>query len=153
MASRSAGRLWPLLLPAAYGLHLAEEWLGGFPGWASEHLAPGLTDQRFIVINAVAWPAMLVASIAAIRAPSLRWLIAGLSTILLVNGVLHLGSSAVTGTYAPGVITGTLIYIPLGGWALRRAAREAPAAKTRVGIALGLAAHAVVILVAFGGRP
>lgn len=55
-------RLWPLLLPLGYLLHLAEEQWGGvgLAAWASGALSAPLTDARFLVINGVAWPIVLV---------------------------------------------------------------------------------------------
>lgn len=65
--------LWPLLVPAAYLLHPAEEARGGLGlvRWGAEHLSPEFTPARFAAINAVAWPAMLAATIVAIRRPRL----------------------------------------------------------------------------------
>lgn len=145
-------RLWPLLFPVAYGLHLAEEaWGGpGFVAWAGRHLSEGFTRERFLLINAVAWPAMLAASLAAVFRPSMRWTPVTLAVIVLVNGVLHVASSLATTTYSPGVVTGVLLYLPLGILGLRRAGRETPPATTARAVGLGLALHALVAFVAFG---
>lgn len=109
-------RFWPLLLPGAYLVHLAEEiWGGpGFVNWAARYLSAGFTERQFLFINATAWPAMLIATLAGIYRPSLRWVIITVAVILLINGVLHIGSTIVTTSYSPGVLSGTLVYLPLG---------------------------------------
>lgn len=142
---------WPLLLPAAYLLHLAEEvWGGrGLVPWAVQHLSPSFTFERFLTINAVGLPALLVAMLAAIRVQAARWFIAAVATLLLLNGLVHAAASLVTGTYAPGAVTGLLLYVPLGGWALRRVAAEIEPARLAVGVVCGIGLHAIVALAAF----
>lgn len=151
-SGEGAGRLWPLLLPGAYLLHLAEEvWGGpGFVAWASRHLSPGFTASRFLAINALAWPAMLAATLVAIRGPGQRWIVVSLATVLLLNGALHLGSTLAFGTYSPGTVSGVLVYLPLGAAALRRGAREAAPGSVGPAVWLGLALHALVAFAAFG---
>ena len=150
-AERVVGRYWPLLLPGAYALHLAEEaWGGpGFVRWAVEHLSPDFTTTRFLLVNVVAWPAMLVASLVASLVPAVRWLVAALAAILLVNAALHLGATIVTRAYVPGLISAVLVYVPVGVACLRRVARESSPSKLALGAALGVAIHAAVVAAAF----
>jgi hypothetical protein len=122
----------------------------GFVDWASRHLSSSFTGRRFIVINAIAWPAMLATSLATIYIPAVRWLVVTLAVILLVNGVLHLGSTFITNSYSPGVISGVLVYLPLASLSLRWAVRECTPAMIAVGIGLGVAIHGLVAFVAFG---
>lgn len=145
-------RLWPLLLPGAYLLHLAEEvWAPpGFARWAAEHLAAGFSFDRFVAINAVAWPLMLVAGILAATVRAARGLGVAGATILFVNGAAHLLATVATGTFSPGLVTGTLVYLPLGALCLARGARELAPGRFRLAIGLGLLAHALVAFLAFG---
>jgi Protein of unknown function with HXXEE motif len=64
--------------------------------------------------------------------------------VLLVNGVVHVAGSILTGTYSPGLITGVVLYLPLGQLALIRAWHQAPPRMFLHGVLAGLAAHAVV---------
>jgi hypothetical protein len=145
--------LWPLLLPFAYLLHLGEEWWGGegFPVWASRFIGRSLTDERFLLINGIAWPLMLLGSFLAVRFPSFLWLMVSFATVLLVNGVAHLLGSLASGSYSPGTITGVLIYVPLGVVTLRRGWGLLAGRIFWKGVALGVFLHAVVFAVAFRG--
>ena len=46
----------------------------GVVAWLSLHLLPGFDEVRFLLINAVAWPSMLVASLAIIYIAGARWI-------------------------------------------------------------------------------
>lgn len=143
-----ARRFWPLLLPAAYLVHLLEELrtASGFTTWAARYLSAAFTPWRFWIINGIGWPAMLAGCLAASLAPGLRWLAATSATILAVNGLLHLLATATTGAWSPGVLTGTFFYLPLGAATLVRLAREMPAARLAPAALLGLLLHGLVVL-------
>lgn len=132
-------------------MHLLEEiWAGqGFVSWASHHLSSTFTLGRFISINAITWPAMLVASFVAIRAKN-DWLVASMAGIVLLNGVLHLASTAATGTYSPGTISGVVLYIPLGAFGFRSVLRHSNPRALLVGLTLAVVIHVAVALSAFG---
>ncbi len=118
--------LLPLALPLAYLAHLAEEWWGGFVPWSQQY-GP-MTGEKFLVLNAVIWPALVVAAILAWRFSRFGVAALVVSAVLGLNGVLHLLSSLATGTYSPGAVTGAVLYLPLaiaiwrnaGQWAERR---------------------------------
>lgn len=145
-------RFWPLVMPAAYAVHLAEETWGGpgFVDWMSTHFVADFSLGRFIWINSVAWPTMLAASIMAASAPRWRWLVVPMAVIITINGLLHLGSTLVAGSYSPGLISGIALYLPIGGYALRRVAREAPDPHFGRGVGLGVAIHLLVVALAAG---
>ena len=142
----------PLAYPLAYALHLVEE-IGageGFVQWIGQHFAPSLSSERFIAINGITWPAMLIASLILLRSGRLRWLFVALAVIVLTNAVLHLGSSAIASSYSPGTVTATLLYLPLGIHTLRTRAMGLPRGEILTGALLGLAVHALVVLAAAG---
>jgi len=149
LGAMRATRDWPLLLPVAYLLHLTEEAAGGFVGWAAAHLSPGFTHERFVAINAVAVPLAFAAALASMFIPAARWLAVTLAVLFLLNGLIHLGSSLATGGYAPGVVTGVVLYLPLGVFALRRLSREVTPRMMGIGVAAGIAVHALVAVLAF----
>ena len=135
------------LLVASYVAHVAEEWFGGFPEWLALVAGQPLPRGAFVAINAVAMAVMAVGAWASTRRESLGWLAIAIAALLFVNGVLHLLGSIVTRSYSPGLFTGIVLYVPLGQLALMRAWDQAPSLFWR-GIAVGVAAHAVVSAVA-----
>ena len=138
------------LLVGAYAAHLVEELVGGFPNWLGTVIGRPLAGRDFLIINAVGVGAMIVAAYLSATRATLRWLAVGMATVLLVNGLLHLAGSLATGTYSPGLITGIVLYVPLGQLVLLRASDQAPRAFVWRGVLAGLAAHAAVTLTAFG---
>ncbi len=137
------------LLFVAAALHVGEEFFfpGGFLGWANEAFAGGtMTPDLAVAVNAVFLALMLAATLVGPR--SLAFSL-GMATIVIINGGLHLVGTIVTSSYSPGVLTGTLLYLPLGTSAFvlaRRSGRLAPATALRA-IALGAALHAVPLAI------
>lgn len=144
-------RAWPLLFPLTYLAHIVEESVGGFPAWSAEHLGFHLDTSAFLAINEFAWIGMLIASLAATIAAPAKWLVIPLATIATVNGSAHLIASAVTRSYSPGVISGTVLWLPLGIVTLSRALRTFPRGVWWGGVVLGLALHGLVTGVALIG--
>ena len=137
------------LLPVSYALHVLEEWFGHFPEWMALVLGAPLPRPAFIAINAVALIAMSVAARAAVARERNGWLMVVIATVLLINGIAHIVGTLVTGTYSPGLVTGAILYLPLAPLALIRARSQLdPAAFTR-GVVVGVALHALVVVVAF----
>jgi hypothetical protein len=60
------------------------------------------------------------------------------------HGSAHLIASAITRSYSPGVISGALLWLPLGTVTLVRAFRAFPRGVWWGGIVLGLALHGLV---------
>jgi len=79
---------------------------------------------------------------------SLGWL-PHFSALLFLNGALHLLATAAFATYSPGVVTGALLYLPLGGLALFYLSRLLPSPMFTRAVLAGIAVHAVVALAAF----
>jgi hypothetical protein len=137
------------LLPLSYAFHILEEWFGGFPEWLAVVTGSALPRGAFIVINAVAFAAMLLATRAATRRESNGWMGIAIATILLVNGIAHILGSLVTGTYAPGLFTGVVLYLPLAQLVLLRAWSQADSAMFSRGVASGMILHALVFVTAY----
>jgi hypothetical protein len=145
-------RFWPLLLSLSYLLHLAEELWGGagFAGWASSALSAPLTESRFVAINSVAWPIVIVICLAAVIRPTLQWPVLVVAALLTFNGVLHILGSLGTWSYSPGVVSGTLIYLPLGVTTLRWGRDKISPGAFVGALLVGVLLHAIVAAVAFG---
>jgi hypothetical protein len=140
------------LLPLSYALHILEEWFGGFPQWMALVIGSPLPRSAFIVINAIALVAMVLASRATTRSETNGWMGIAIATLLLVNGLLHILGSLVTASYSPGLFTSIVLYLPIGQLVLMRAWSQSEEAMFRQGVVAGLALHAFVIAIAFGVR-
>ncbi len=137
------------LFVAAYAAHLLEEWFGGFPEWLALITGAPLPRDAFVVINAVALVAIVGATRLALRREALGWLAIAIAALLFLNGLLHLLGSIATGTYSPGLVTGVVLYLPLGQLALMRAWTQAPTGFFRRGVLIAIGVHALVSLLAF----
>ena len=137
--------LWSLVV--AYGVHVAEEWYLGFPAWVTLVIARPLPETAFVIINSVAMFLMIVGIGLATRSEEYGWAAVLIATIQLVNTAAHVGGVALTGSYAPGVVSALLLYVPLAGLVLRRAAPEA--SHFARGVVGGVLVHAAVVMVAF----
>jgi hypothetical protein len=132
---------------AAASAHIVEEffWPGGFTAWyhrTSPEIATSATPRFIFWINA----ALLFGCVAvgidqrASFGPAFFVLFA---TLLAANGIYHLAATIRLRQYSPGVVTGTLLYIPLavyGTWALVLAGRISVGAAA-IAIALGASYH------------
>lgn len=140
------------LFPLTYALHVMEEAFVGetFPAWFSRVTGAGLSRPEFFLINAVGLLVIGGAAIAAGRRPGRTPLQPMLGTLVLVNGMLHVGATLLTGGYSPGAVTGLLLWIPLGVWALKDARTSLAPRLFAGGILFGLALQAVVTTIALG---
>jgi hypothetical protein len=142
---------WLLLLPASFLLHITEEWFAGpgFPAWTARLGGSGIPPDRFIVINAVAWPASAILTILGIALPELAWFLAALATMVSVNAVLHVLGSLATSSYSPGLVTGLLLFLPVGIAALSYCRRVLTPERFLMAAVAGVLVHIGVIVIAF----
>ena len=133
-----------LALPLVFVVHVLEEW-PGFVAWFNSLVTPGITRELFLSVNLAAFTITLVVSA---LAASSREPIAGLVAVawvgflMLANGVFHLVGTLVHARYSPGVVSGTLLYLPLSFLVLRAASRE-----------LGLSGRVTAAVALLGGVP
>lgn len=139
--------LW-LFVPA-YLAHLAEEWWAGFPEWIAAFAGRPLPGEAFLAMNAAALLLLFAATMAATRRESAGWLAVAIATVFTLNAVLHLLGAFASASYSPGMVTGVVLYVPLGLLTLLRAWHQQPPSQFARGVAAGVAVHAVVIVVAF----
>ncbi len=104
------------LMPAAYFLHIVEEYLGGFPAWVT-HDVHGRFDNAAFAANNVAFMAILVVLVYAnYRRQTLArsaTLVAFASANLFWDALFHLAMTPVLDRYSPGVATAMLLYYPI----------------------------------------
>jgi hypothetical protein len=141
---------WAWLFPLAYLVHIAEEYWGGFPAWISRFWGVESSNSNFLSWNGGAWLLMMAGVLFVLKTKSYRWLLVGFGTVVLINGTMHTIASVVTRSYSPGLISGLLLFIPLGTITLFRAWKKVDRRTFRAGIIVGILMHAVVVLLAFG---
>lgn len=152
MARTRLGRL-PWLLPVSHLLHASEEYLGDFPGWLNRVAGASLSSERFLELNGLFLVGITAVVVLALSARPLAGLLVPVATLILLNASLHVGGTLVTGVYSPGAITGVLLWAPLGVVLLTRLRAELSRPVFAVGVAVGLAAHGLISLVAIRGGP
>ena len=145
--------LWPWLFPFTYLVHMAEEYWGGdgYSAYLSRTKGVDLTSARFLLLTALGL-VLMVAGIplaGMFRFPQLLLVILG--TVVLVNGVSHGVSSLFTAKYNPGLISGILIWIPLGVITLVQLRDRMSVARYLTAVAIGVSIQAVVSLISLRG--
>jgi hypothetical protein len=144
---------WPWLFPLTYLLHIAEEYWGGdgYLAYLSRTKGVVLSSMRFLFMTGIGW-VLMIAGIPLARMfgfPQLLMVILG--TVFLVNGVSHAISSMVTARYNPGLVTGMLIWMPLGIVTLVQLRERMRAARYLTALVIGVAIQAVVSLLSLRG--
>jgi hypothetical protein len=137
-----------LLFPATYLVHILEECFAGerFYRWIHRISGIRLTAAQFVAINALAWIAM---ASAAFSVPPENWLWTAIGCTVLVNGVLHLATTILTRTYSPGVVSGVVLWIPLGLYYVMQGNAILPGRELWTALSAGVAIQAVVSMLAF----
>lgn len=107
---------WALLIAAL--AHITDEFVlpGGFVRWYRSYRGAktaSVTPRFLFLMNAA-----MLAGCACAAQPGSLWLWMGMAGILASNGLWHLYATLRSRTYSPGVITGTLLYIPLAAFGL-----------------------------------
>ncbi len=104
------------LMPAAYLLHIVEEYLGGFPEWVT-HDVHGRFDDTAFALNNLAFMAILVTLVYAnFRKRTLARTVAlavFASANLFWDALFHLGMTPILDRYSPGLLTAMLLYYPI----------------------------------------
>jgi hypothetical protein len=144
--SESVG-VWAWFLPAAYGSHVVEEAFGGrgFMEWMAAGGGVRLSLAAFLGLNLVGAGILCLAAWAARRSKGWRWPLASGATIIFVNGMWHIAICVPTRSYVPGVWTGLILYVPVGGILLFRLRRSISPGLFAAAIAIGIVIHGVVL--------
>jgi len=130
-------------------LHVFEEYFypGGFPNFmkrSSPAFAPFITTNFAIIINGLFLVLCILGAILGRDAPVFSLSIASL---LVSNGLIHLAGSLRARRYAPGLVSGLLLYIPLGitAYVLFLGSGQVSIAQVLLSALLGLAYQLVPI--------
>lgn len=141
------------LMPAVFAVHIVEEYGAGFPGWVSSMFGQPMAAQTFLVNNAAFMVILLGLTIWAAARPSALsafFLLCWASGNLFWNFVFHLATTAIFDRFSPGLVTATLLYLPVSvvvAWAAL-AQRVVPVAAFATATAVGAA---LMLLVIWGG--
>lgn len=138
---------WGWLFPVTYAIHILEELLGGegFTVWLASVAGVELAARRFLVWNALALLLMTAGVGLTLRFKNLRWLLLAYGVAFLLNALSHLAASLYTISYSPGLLSGLLLWLPLGTLALRRFRKTLSRRGRRAGLLIGLLMHSVVL--------
>jgi hypothetical protein len=146
--------LWPWSFPSAYFIHLIEEYLGGgaLSGTSLTRLKGiNLTSRQFLIVNGIALLLMILGISLSRKFKFPEWLLVCLGTVVLINGLSHTVSSLTMSEYNPGLITGLLLFIPLGFITLIRLMTRMNVRRYCLAVSVGTAIHGVVSLLALKG--
>ncbi|HKS29970.1 MAG TPA: HXXEE domain-containing protein [Pyrinomonadaceae bacterium] len=146
------GRLfenWIWLFPLTYLIHALEEyWCGeGFYRWIARLIGRGMTPEQFVQINSFGWLMMVAGVLIFRKTPSVRWLTITFATVVFINGLAHLAGSILTLSYSPGVVSGVLLWIPLGAATFYRARGRVTRRSYVAGVVAGLVIHLMLFMV------
>jgi hypothetical protein len=111
---------------------------GGFPAWISDALGIVFTSAEFVAWNVLGLLVVCVAAWSVSRHSHFRFIDIALATVVLGNVAARVLGSLVTWTYSPGLVTGVVVWTPLGWIRLRSAWGASKRKARRAGIYLGL---------------
>lgn len=141
-------RRWGWLFPAIFVLHILEEHFGGFHIWLAGITGKEPSLPQFLALNIVCLIVMAVGTLVAMRLHNWRGLVLASAVAVVINGVAHLVASIATQSYSPGVLTGMLMWMPLGTYTISVANRSSEKRTLNAFIGLGVGVHVLVLVVA-----
>jgi hypothetical protein len=146
--------IWAWLFPITYLVHVAEEYCAGIALAPSSNKIRGanLTATQFLMLHGIASLLLLAGFILAGRFKLRHWMLICLGTIVLVNGIFHAIGGLRIGGYNPGLISGALIWIPLGLLTLVKLKKRMRPDRYWLAFAIGIGINVVILLLGRGGR-
>lgn len=147
----AALRLW--LFPATYLIHVAEEYWGGggYSAYMLRTRGVELAPTRFLVLNGIGLALMVLGVVLARQLKFSGWLGVCLATLTLANGLSHTIQTLRTSEYNPGLISGLLIWIPLGAFLLLHQRGNMRSRRYWSAFAVGAGIQVCVSLLAISG--
>lgn len=145
-----------IALPFVFAIHVAEE-APGFVGWFNSLVTPDITQQLFLSVNLIAFLITLAIGIlvASSRDTGLCMLaVAWVGFLMLANGLFHIVATLVHLRYSPGVMTGSVLYLPMSilfMWAVIRECASSWRTVVLVALAGGVPMYIHGYLIAFRG--
>jgi uncharacterized protein with HXXEE motif len=134
-------RLWLFVL--VYPLHILEE----FRGVGVAH-GINLSLKQFLLLSTAGCLLMVGGILLSIRLHFPQLLEVFFGTVVVLNALSHIVNCVVIRGYDAGVITGTLIFIPLGVTSLIRLRKSMRWPRYSVAVAFGLVGQAIITVLA-----
>jgi hypothetical protein len=146
--------IWAWLFPVTYLVHIAEEYFAGVALAPSPYKIRGanMTPTQFLILNGLACVLLLIGILLSRRFGFRQWLLVCLATVVMVNGLFHVAGTVRIAGYNPGLVSGVLIWIPLGVATLMRMKNRMRPNKYWAAMAVGVGINVVVLVIARGGR-
>jgi hypothetical protein len=134
------------LFPLTYLVHLVEEWFAAAPIvlWGVR-ADPPVAAASFVAAHAAGIVLMVIGVRLVRRDSRYHWIAPALATAVLLNTAGHLVGTLASGSYSAGLLTGVVLWAPLGGLTLVRAWDQASARTLYAGIAVGVAVEVIVV--------
>jgi hypothetical protein len=132
------------LFPLATALHFLEE-APHFADWASKYASFGYTDQRWRRIHGLGMVFTIAFCALASMFPNravVFFFFAVCFSESVLNGLFHVGATAFSGVYCPGLITALVLYPPLFWHLSQLAYREGLLTNT-----LGVVAFLIAVVI------
>jgi hypothetical protein len=148
--------IWPGLFPATYVLHLVEEYWGGEGHAANLARTRGVTfsSLRFVLLTGLGLFLMVLGLVLAYRFDFPQTMLVILGTAFLLNGLSHVITSIANFSYNPGLISGVLLWMPLGAITLLQLMGSMTGARYLMAVGIGAGIQATALVVTFsGGQP
>ena len=104
------------LMPAAYFLHIIEEYVGGFPAWVTHDVHGSFNDAAFALNNVAFMLILLTLVYLNYRKSTLLrgiLLVVFASANLFWDALFHLVMTPILNRYSPGLVTSMLLYYPI----------------------------------------
>ena len=132
---------WLWLFPATYAVHVLEEGFAGerFYRWIRHASGRTLAPDVFWAANGALWLMMVVAVLVARSNTTLGWISTALGTLVAVNGAGHIVGTLLTRKYSPGLVSGAILWLPLGVSALWGTWQTGPRLSWATGVVVGIA--------------
>jgi len=134
---------WLWLFPLAYLLHIIEE---------SRSVGPlhgiNISLNLFLILTTVTWLLMICGIVLAHRYGFPHFMGVVLGTTVFLNGLTHIINSLVYGRYDAGLVSGIVIFIPLGLVTLISLRNSMRRQRYIVGVLVGMVIQAIALLIA-----
>lgn len=132
---------WLWLFPLAYFVHIIEEVKGVGHGI-------NLSLNVFLILSAAAWLLMTCGVVLAQRFGFPQFMGVCLGSTVFLNGLSHMFISLINHGYDAGLISGSVIFIPLGLATLINLRNSMCWQRYIVGVVVGLAIQTIAIILA-----
>lgn len=134
---------WLWLFPLAYLLHVIEE---------SRSVGPlhgiNISLNLFLILSTITWLLMILGIVLAQRYGFPQFMSVCLGATLFLNGLTHITNSLVYGRYDAGLISGSVIFIPLGLATLISLRNSMRTQRYIVGVLIGIVIQAIALIIA-----